>query len=165
MTEEDALRFLQQNQPMPADADLSQEDAHFYDEVRIFFTQNPSERSIPLLLGSFGNGGGFGVYQMIEDVIKLHSPRIVIPHLVEALTSPIESVQYWCAQIAASFPSTELIAYLATLLESESYDIKCAALIALEQIEDSRVGDVLRTFIDVEQDEELRELALEILAN
>ena len=70
MTVEQGLAFLNAYQPMPDDTELSEELVRAYDEVRRFFIEHPDARCIPLFLKSFGAGDGFGVYQLVEDVLR-----------------------------------------------------------------------------------------------
>lgn len=52
---------------MPNDYDITQELINKYNNVRLYFSANPAEEAIPLFLQSFGEGDGFGVYQLVED--------------------------------------------------------------------------------------------------
>ena len=163
MTREEALRFLRMRQPMPDDHDLSDAEISLYDDARKFFLKNPTEEAVSLFLNSFGNGNGRGVYQLVEDVITLHPPAVVVPSLVTALSSPVKSVQYWSAQISANFPHPDLIPPLEELLSKGDYDMKYAAITALEQIPEESASNVLRKALDVEPDEELREIISDAL--
>lgn len=69
MTKKEALAFLALNQPMPNDYDITQELINKYNNVRLYFSANPAEEAIPLFLQSFGEGDGFGVYQLVEDFL------------------------------------------------------------------------------------------------
>ncbi len=66
MTTDDALDFLRRHQPMPDDEVLTEDLIQQYDEVRQHFIDSPDQRCIPLFLGSFGDGDGFGVYQLVN---------------------------------------------------------------------------------------------------
>ena len=93
MNTQEALEFLEQNQPMPADSELTEEHIAKYDEIRSFFIESPDLACLPLFLNSFGDGDGFGVYQLIEDVIGQLRFEEVLPHLLDALSSPFRSVR------------------------------------------------------------------------
>ena len=69
MTKDEALYFLKSHQPMPGDENLSSELIGVYEEVRVFFKNNPDNRCIPLFLNSFGGKVGYGVYQMVDEVM------------------------------------------------------------------------------------------------
>lgn len=163
MTKEEALQFLREHQPLPPDDDLDRDIIKKYDEVRRFFLQNPSSECIPLLLGSFGEGSGLGVYQMIEDVISKHDIVDVVPYIIENLKSETPSIRSWNAEIAAGFPSVELIEPLGNLLNIDDHDLKYATITALEQIDDPRANDVLREALVTESDEVIRQLLIDAL--
>ncbi len=165
MNREDAFRFLEKYQPLPADSALTDGVFTQYDRVRKFFLENPDEASIPLFLNSFGEGDGLGAYQLIEDVLAKHSVQAVVPHLLGSLTSPYRSVRYWSAQIAAVFPDSRLVDPLAVLLlEVNDFDMRYAAVTALEQIEDAQILRVLRDALKRESDDEIRHLIQEVIA-
>src|SRR5512138_3286844 len=103
MTIERALTFLRSHQPMAADTSLDQADLEELDRVRRFLKTNPNEEAVGLLLGVFGDGSGFGVYQLIEDTVAAHDHSVVVRSLIERLTDGTRSVRYWCAQISANF--------------------------------------------------------------
>ena len=135
MTLHEALSFLKQHQPLPADESLNEEIINKYNEVRVFFEENLYPDCIPLFLNSFGEGDGFGVYPLIEDTMIKYLPEVVIPALVESLSKGKRSVKYWCAQIAGSFPDKRLISPLGLLLlEDSDRDIRYMSVVALEQI-------------------------------
>ena len=158
MTFDEALAFLEAHQPMPDDADLSKELIEQYDEVRKFLLQNPDERCIGPLLASFGDGDGFGVYQLVEDVLKQFDESKVVPHLKQGLQSPIRSVRYWNAEISANFPSGELVADLSALLRDPDQDVRAAAVIALGQIKSVASKSVLRNALSAEANVHVRSL-------
>jgi len=63
------IDFLHKNQPMPQDENLSEEMITIYDDARRFFEHHPNKLCIPLFLNSFGERDGFGVYQLVENLI------------------------------------------------------------------------------------------------
>lgn len=160
MTIDEALKFLQNHQPMPSDDDLSEELIEEYDKVRNFFIDYPDERCIPLFLKSFGKGDGFGVYQLVEDVIKLFPKESVIHHLIAGLSSSYESVRYWNTEIAANFPDDSLVSELKVLSEDPNEDIRAAAVIALGQIKNIEVKSILEEILSRESDEHIQSLIL-----
>ena len=135
MDTEKALDFLKQYQPMPDDLELTETQIDIYDNVRKFFVDNPDERCIPLFLNSFGRWGGYGVYQLVDEVFWHFDKEIVVPYLVNSLQSEHEGVCYWNAQIACDFPDKRLTKPLERLLLSPVKDIQKAAQNALEFIE------------------------------
>lgn len=97
-----------------------------------------------MLLTSFGDGDGFGVYQLVEDVLRHFRLETVVPHLRQGLTHRRRSMRYWNADMAANFPTAELLAPLAQLLREDDADIRSAAAIALGHIRDARAEGLLR---------------------
>lgn len=163
MTIEQALAFLKAHQPMPDDTELSEELVRTYDEVRRFFIEHPDARCIPLFLTSFGEGDGLGVYQLVEDVLRHCSIDTVVPHLRKGLTNARRSIRYWNADIAANFPTSDLIESLAHLLTEDDEDMRSAAAIALGQIRDARAERLLRNALANERKPQLVSLFQKLL--
>ncbi|WP_019636598.1 HEAT repeat domain-containing protein [Paenibacillus fonticola] len=159
----EAIEFLRNNQPLVDDSVLEDETIKKYDEVRKFFLSNPDPSCVPLLLNSFGNGDGFGVYQLIEDVIVKFDNELVLPHLINALDSEHKSVRYWNAQIASSFPDTILIEPLIKLLEEKDSDIRYASITALSQIDEESIIEKMKDILKKEDDKDIIELIHEHL--
>ncbi|AFI90491.1 hypothetical protein F6Q07_21435 [Pectobacterium parmentieri] len=133
MNTEEALDFLSQNQPMPSDALLSKEKIDRYDEIRQYFINNPDVRAISLFLRSYGEGDGWGVYQLVEDFFYQCDPDDVkkeIKIILEDKNIP-DSVRYWVTQVSAAFSDKMFRAGLDISLGSENPDIKEAAEIAI----------------------------------
>lgn len=134
MTKSEAINFLKHNQPMPNDDELRKSDIiKTYEKVRLYFIDNPNEECIPLFLNSFGGKDGLGVYQLVEEVIAMYDHDVVIPHIMEALNNPLDSIMYWSVQIASDFPDSRLFAQLSKLLLCEDADIKLATITTLAQ--------------------------------
>ena len=163
MTVDEGLAFLKTHQPMPDDTELSEELIRAYDDVRRLFITHPDARCIPLFLTSFGEGDGFGVYQLVEDVLRHFSLDTVVPHLKKGLTHGRRSIRYWNADIAANFPTAELIEPLAQLLTEDDEDIRSAAAIALGQIRDARAEGLLRNALANESKPQLVSLFKKLL--
>jgi len=109
---------------MPTD-DAWDDDAQKLEEVRKYFLEHPDEDCIPLFLNAFPNddSSGFGVYQLIEDVIAAYPPGVVMPHILAALKSTSRNQRSWNAQIASRVPHPELVPALADLLEEDDFDL------------------------------------------
>jgi hypothetical protein len=163
MTRETALNFLEAHQPLPSNAELTQSVIDEFDEVRKFFAANPDQSSVRLLLNVFGDGDGLGVYQLVEDALLQQDRAAVVAELPKALQSRHQSVRYWCAQIASSFPDQSVVAPLIALLCEGDFDTKYAALTALEQARDFVQKETIADYARSENEEELRELAEEIV--
>lgn len=89
----------------------------------------------------------------------------VLPHLKKALASPHESVRYWCAQIAAEFPSREIVAELIEIAQSPRIDLRFAAVAALADIDGDDVTQFLQKCVQKERDSELSEILEDILTD
>jgi len=166
MDKQEAFDFLRAHQPLPPERELSEAVITEYDRVREFFVDNPDEESIPLLLNSFGEGMGLGVYQLVGEVFRKHSVGVLVPYLLTALASKHRSVRWWSAQFAADFPHPDLIKPLATALEElGDFDIRCAAVTALSQIKTTSAKAVLADALDKEPEEEIRALIRDVLGD
>lgn len=137
MNKKEALKFLESHQPMPSDNDLTQDLIDKYDDVRVFFVNNPDVDAIPLLMRSFGDGDGFGVYQLVEDVFDKCNFDDVIINISNILkdTSTVKSVRYWVTQLAIAFSDRRLVDGLNISLQFDDEDIQFMAASALECIE------------------------------
>ncbi len=144
MTRGEALAFLRAHQPLPADDDLSDELIQQHDAVRRFFLDHRDPECIPLFLGSFGDGSGCGVYQLVEDVILPFGADQVVVHLSSALGSPWPGVRNWCAEIAGALPDARLAPALWALTDDPSIDTRTWAIYALGRIGGPEVRDRLR---------------------
>jgi len=164
MTTDDALDLLRRHQPMPDDEVLTEELIQRYDEVRKHFIESPDQRCIPLFLGSFGEGDGLGVYQLVEDVLIQYPPHQVIPHLETALSSSHRSIRYWAAEISANFPSQQLLHALSALLDEHDEDLVSASVIALGQLESPEARSALRSALGKAPSEHVRGFIEEQLA-
>lgn len=120
-----AIEFLKQHQPLPDDNDLSSEIIQQYDEIRQFFIQNPDDEVVPLFLRSYGNGDGFGVYPLVEDVLLACSREIVILEIQRVLEDLhiSTSVRYWVTQNAEHFVDKRLKKGLLISLEFDNEDV------------------------------------------
>ncbi len=134
ITRTEAFSFLKKHQPMPNDDKLKESEIKRYEEVREYFINNPDEKCIPLFLNSFGGKDGFGVYQMVEDVILMYDSKKVLPHLLKTFYSIYEGVKYWGIQISSNFPSECLFNPLVGLLQSEDENIKLVTITAIAQL-------------------------------
>lgn len=168
ITRIEAVSFLEEHQPMPNDNELKENEIKKYEEVRNYFIYNPDEQCIPLFLNSFGGKDGFGVYQMVEDVILMYDSEKVLPHILKALDSKYDGVKYWAIQISANFPSKSLFSPLVHLLKSEDEDIKLASIaslaqLALNNVKKDEVIGILEKECKKILDEDVREFAEEVL--
>lgn len=166
MNKEFAISFLQKNQPMPDDKSLSQEAIDTYCEVLSYIKENPDNDFIALILNSFGEWDGFGVYQTVEDIIMEFDQKKVINVLKESLQSGYDSVRYWCAQISGLFTNDELIIPLSKIVKDENSDIRISAYISLSNYyNNEHVKSLLSERLDNEDDLDAKEILIQILSD
>lgn len=170
ITKVEAFTFLKEHQPMPSDKEVTEEELKKYEEVRLFFINNPDEQCVPLFLNSFGGKDGLGTYQMVEAVIVMYNKKIVIPYILDAFKSSYEGVKYWCIQIASNFPDESLLLPFTDFLQSEDQDIKTAAITAMAQLALNHIKvdetlKIIREEIKQISDEDTKEFAIEVLAD
>lgn len=165
MNKQEALDFLLMRQPMPPTMEALEEDVELYDNIRRLFLKEPDVQCIPLFLNSFGEGDGFGVYQLVEDVIRMYPSSVVLPHLKKSLLSSHRSVRYWSAQIAAHFPNREIADELTLNLQDSDADVRSAAAAALSDIPGDDISAALKGALTQEKDEDLIEMLRDIVAS
>ena len=163
MDKETALGFLKLHQPMPNDDHLDHGTISMYDDVRKYFLNNPDKDCLPLLLNSFGEYDGYGVYQLVEDVILKFEHEVVVEYLMESLRSHHNGVKYWCVQICASFPDVRLIPSLKNLLNDPNEDIRISVITALSMISDERAVQILMNHSEIEKTETVKSFLTELL--
>ena len=162
LTETKMLDFLRAHQPMPPDHSLDDATAATYNSARVWFEESPSDRCVPLLLNSFGDGDGFGMYQRVVDTLKRHDRAVVVDALRESLGSEHESVRYWSAQVAAEIPDAILGEPLRALLRDPSPGIRAAAVFALGEVGGKDNKAAVRALASTESDPEVVE-AIELV--
>jgi len=137
MDSAEALAFLRAHQPMPPDDALEESLIEQFDTVRRYFIVHPDAACIPLLLGAFGDGMGFGVYQVCDDVLRPFSREQIAPHLAVALASTRASTRWWAAHWAMEFPHPSLFSAIRRLLlarAAEDEDARGFLIAALESL-------------------------------
>ena len=148
-----ALDFLKKHQPMPGDEPAEGFLLDTYKEVMDFFLINQNEECVPLFLNSFGSYDGFGVYQLVGDVITKYPSDIVVPALIDAITNGADPVKSWCAEIAYYFPDDRLIDCLGMLTSHENLDIRWPAILALSKIDSNRIMELFGGLLLTERDQ------------
>lgn len=132
MTREEAILFLKNNQPLPSDDKLSQEQIDIFDNIRKYLSLNPDPIFIPLVLNAFGNGSGFGVYQLYDNFFRNFEHSKLVSHLIEAFKNENWGVRYWATQWAMECPDIELILPLSKMLRpSRRLPLLCYGIIGV----------------------------------
>ena len=158
----EVLAFLSAHQPLASDDELDAATLERLDEARRYCLAHPSQQAIPLWLGVFGAGDGGGIYPLIEDVLAVCDHKHVVAHLKRALRSASPHVRYWSAQIAARFPSSELLGALEAVLKEGDLDTRDATITALEAEHSAEAIAVLRRWLPRETDADLKRLIREV---
>ncbi|MCX9044898.1 hypothetical protein [Citrobacter portucalensis] len=138
MSKDEALKFLEMHQPMPADCEITQELIDRYDEVRMYFITYPDREAIPLFLQSFGDGNGLGVYQVVEDFFYKCDFNDVVDNISSILENPhtVKSVRLWCTILTMSFPDKRMLKGLNISVQSNDEDTHDMALLGLKLIKE-----------------------------
>ncbi len=106
-----ALDFLAARQPMPTDDVLGEDEIRQFDAVRRHFIEHPDVRCIPLFLRSLPKGSsGYGVYQLLDDVLRVHPDAFVVDALDEALTVEMPSHE-WVLELSLEYFDRRLLAH------------------------------------------------------
>ena len=164
MDKKTAIKFLSENQPMPNDNLLTKEIIDTYYEVLVYAKNNPDNEFIPLILNSFGEWDGLGVYQTVEDAILNFDKNNVVEVLKHSLQSSYSSIKYWCAQISGAFHDDSLIDSLTKLVKDENADIRISAYISLSNYSDNVfVSSLLRHRLEEDDDPEAQEILSQIV--
>lgn len=128
-----------------------------------FFKANPDREALPLLLNVFGDGSAGGIYQVFDDLLACYDEEEVVRELEKALSSKHRSVRYWNADMSAGYPDERLTQPLAKLLEEDDFDMRYAAITALERIGTPAAKKKLTEALHRETDGELRALLEDVL--
>jgi hypothetical protein len=164
MTADEAIDFLEQHQPMPADESISEALMIEFDEARKALESDPDPRGLQLLLGAFGEGSGFGVYQLVGDTLRAYPRDDVIAAVRDALTSSVPSVRSWSMEMALDYPDDRLLPAALALLSDLDRDTRffAASYVADLRPTEDRVLDRLRDVASREEDEEIRSVLREV---
>jgi HEAT repeat protein len=164
MNSETALAFLRQHQPLPPTRDVSDQLLKEFDDIRKYFASNIDPRCLPLLLGALGEGDGHGIYQRIADTLRQYPETEVVHALKETLQSPNEAVRTWSAEIAALYPSEQLLEALASVFLRGQVDAQQASAIAIGQIGTPAALEQLNQFLRLNLEEPVQEMLREALS-
>jgi HEAT repeat protein len=164
MTADEAIDFLEQHQPMPADESISETLIGEFDEARQALERDPDPRGLRLLLGAFGEGSGFGVYQLVDDTLRAYPRDDVVAALRGALTSSVPSVRSWSMEMALDYPDHRLLPAALALLSDVDRDTRyfAASYVADLRPTEGRILDRLREVATREDDEEIRSVLREV---
>jgi|GEM_PF-2152887 len=142
MDKNQALVFLTTHQPIRAENELRKIIRYFH-EASYYFQCHPDPACVPVFLNCFGHYSNMGIYTTIENILLEVDRDIVLYHLNEALYSQCPAIRYWCARLAQTFFSPQLIDGLIYVYEQGDLSSQCAALTALSDIRHRKVENFL----------------------
>ena len=160
-THDDIMEFLCHHQPMPPDRDWDDEMLRDYSDAIDFLFNNKANDIIPLYLGSFGDGAGWGHYERLVDALLVQDHDVLVSCLKNTIGHHVDSIRYWSIQIAGDTADTALASPIEERLSDENPDIRIAAATALvqigcvdsvsklrERLKDERVSEVVEALIE-----------------
>jgi hypothetical protein len=162
MNAQEAIDFLKAHQPMPSEERRHNDLFSRLEEVRKYFASCPDDRSVHLFIGALGPGDGNGIYPMIEDVLRAHSPDIVMAELKVGLRSLHPSVRYWSAQFAAGYPNADIAEDLISAFLIGDVDTQLAVITAIEAIDSPATRKLLIDVRENSLDQEVTDLIDEV---
>lgn len=165
MNKEQCLAFLNANQPLPPDRQLTSEIVGDLNRVRLWLRDNPIDEALPLLLRLFGEGDGLGIYQLIEDTVACFPREAVIRELQAILKDASPTIRSWAIEISARYPDASLAETLFQLLPDLDLDSRYAAINALEAFQSADAISFLVEWEKHEDNHELKSLISEILGH
>jgi hypothetical protein len=98
MNAQEAINFLKSHQSMPGGERAHNDLFSRFDEVRKYFASYPDDENIRLLIGALGPGDGHGIYPMVEDALRSHSPDAV----AAALKAGLKKLSSFCPLLECS---------------------------------------------------------------
>jgi hypothetical protein len=158
LSPEEAIAFLERHQPMPPDGQLTEELIGTYDDAWRALARSNDPRAAQLLLNSFGDGDGWGVYQLVDETLRSLPRQQVVEALSRSLESPFRSVRSWSMEMAMDFPDRRLVPKAVALLARGDLDERMFAAYFLSDIEshDGPTVAAMRHAIEREDDGEIQ---------
>lgn len=151
---------------MPSDETLTEDLIATYDEARRVLATGKDTRAVKLLLRSFGDGDGFGVYQLVDETLRAYPRDVVILGLAESLRSDVPSVRAWSMEMALDYPDERLIPQAIENLQSMDRDTRAFAAYFLGRVAAHPAAHLaLVKALDSEADEETRTAIEEALGS
>ena len=141
---------------MPPDEQLTEALIGKYDEAWRAVKDSDDPRVAGLLLNSFGEGDGWGVYSLVDEALRSLPRESVVQALDRSLASPFRSVRAWSMDMALDFRDTRLIPRATTLLSGDDRDERVFAAYYLTGFErlDEGTFAVLTDALERETDNE-----------
>lgn len=124
MNEKELLEFLKSMQPMPDDADITQQQCDTFIEAINFFKHHQCNECIVYFIFCISENTGLGMYENISDVLMAQERSCVIKYLRQGLSSNIGSVQYRCCWWAIDINAWDLTPEIQALKEHSNEDMQ-----------------------------------------
>ena len=140
MTTDYYLAFLKAHQPMPGDADVTDDEASVFAAALKYFEAQPDVRCIPLLINSVSQDTGLGIYEHIKFTLMAHPRDAVLPHLERGLRSEQLGVVYRCCWWSADFDAWEFAPLVRSVMTHSDEDVHGAATAFLELADERAPG-------------------------
>ena len=148
MTRDDAIRFIQNHQPMPLNPSNSLID-QYLSAIDVLKSDH-SEESLLLRLRSLGFG--LGVYDSVLDgVMSCENHATLIRAIGTALDASNDTNLYWAILAAWEAPDDSYLMALEKALSSKDAGVRSAAVTALEKLGDAG-RSVIRAHVSSELD-------------
>lgn len=93
----------------------------------MFFEGNRDDRCVPLLFGAVNADSGFGVYQLVEDVLQNQTRSVVLSEIELALKNGKEHHLAWVLEWAMNFEAFEFEELVRGFVNHPSVDISTNA--------------------------------------
>jgi hypothetical protein len=129
-----ALAFLAKHQPLPPDDKLSEPLIRRFDAARRYFELNPDPRCVEPILRALPHGSsGFGVYQLLDGLLRAQDREVVLAVLRVILADP-GGAREWAMEFAAEYPDGEIARRAAALVADADEDTAWWAVHYLDEV-------------------------------
>lgn len=144
---EEILTFLENNQPLPDENNITDEQINMYRNSLEYLDEVYSdERCIPLLLNCFGSWYLFEIDKHVEPILLKFNKEIVEPYLINSLKSKNKYVRYWSVCYAGEFLSENNINLLKKIIsnKNEDEDTRLFGLLSMSFISEEKTNEYIK---------------------
>lgn len=159
-----ALAFLEQHQPLPAN--LPEPVMEKLCDALVQLRQEPvaPERAVPLLLNCWDGSNEELNNEGIIFTLKSYPKTWVAPHVATGLKLEDAERRIWFGEVACAFPDTEYLSGLTNMLGAKDTIERFVAACALERIGGPEARQLAKDRFDLETDPEIQDVLEAILA-
>lgn len=133
MNQSAARSLLREHQPMPMPLTDDLLIDRYVAAVEALQAEN-DEEAVTLLLGSLS--GGIGFFETVLDQVVARPSAVLTKAISSCLSRPDSTTVYWVYLTAYEAPDPALLPALASVLASESADVRVAAVMAVGELGD-----------------------------